>query len=319
LEQKPASTRSGKTRIFIISLVTAGVFWFFNALHAPSRREVSLPLHYGPLPVSVRLIGDLPSRVSVSVEGRGFGFLSADLSEAFDETEIDLAGLVARQSVSDTLLVKVALQRLLALRPDATEEPLRIVGTHPDTLVVRLTGNYSKRVPVIVNLSLQFRNQYMQDGRLRVQPDSIEISGARDILDRITFVGTPSLVLNDLHGDSRFTAPLELDEDRIVSTVKEVTVTIPVSEFAEGRVAVPITHPAENGRPLVILPSRVMVTYRAPVRRFATITASDFAVALQSVSAQRAVNRSLVQPVKAPEMSTVTSIAPAWVEYYFLN
>jgi hypothetical protein len=122
-------------------------------------------------------------------------------------------------------------------------------------------------------------------------------------------------MLRDLHASLRFRAELEQHPHRLTSE-KEVTVVIPVSEFAEGRARVPLSGPAE-GRPAVLLPDSVTVVYRAPLRRFKDIVPSDFAVGLRQGSGP--VNRSAVVPLRVPDQAEVTAIEPFWAEYYYLN
>ncbi len=311
------SKPGAKSRIFLVCLAAAFIFWFLNALDAPSDRNVVLPVQYDESPVAIRFIDSLPGQVTVWVEGRGLGFLSADLQVVFRNPEISLGNLRSA-GLDDTLQLELPVREILKPAAGDFPEEMRIIRTEPESIRIRYTGNFTRRVPVIADADFEFRKQFMLEDRVMVSPDSVDISGTRGALASVSLVRTVKTIVHDLHRHTRVRVDLESPGNRIRLSEKEAILDIPVSEYAEGTVQVPVTMSRIDDRELILLPSQVQLTYRSPVSRFRQISPLDFSVAVEDLSPGKG-NRASVSVSREPDQATVTAISPAWVEFFILN
>ena len=158
-------------------------------------------------------------------------------------------------------------------------ERLVIDFLEPEQLTFVFTPQSFVKVPVEASFDLGFRSQYMQVGQVHLKPDSVQVYGAVKELQRITKVRTRSLSRTGVDKPLQGYIPLEihsglrLDAERVwyeveVDRYVETTLTLPVSVRGA---------PAEH--PLMVLPSQVEVTFRAPFRpRGGRIVAEDLAL-----------------------------------------
>lgn len=135
-----------------------------------------------------------------------------------------------------------------------------------ERLTVVLTRQSSIMVPVVPSLDLSFRPQYMQVGEVKLTPDSVRVYGAVKELQRITHVRTHSITraLADetIEGYVALepVAGLRLETDRVRYAVE-------VERYVETTMTLPVTlRNVPAGRSLMILPSQVEITFRAPFR-----------------------------------------------------
>lgn len=158
-------------------------------------------------------------------------------------------------------------------------ERLVIDFLEPEQLTFVFTRQSFVKVPVEASFDLGFRSQFMQVGPVHLKPDSVLVYGAVRELQRITKIRTRNLsrtgVDKPLQGYIGLEIPsaLRLDADRVwyeveVDRYVETTLTLPVSVRGA---------PADHS--LMVLPSQVEVTFRAPFRpRGGRIVAEDLAL-----------------------------------------
>ncbi|MBR5702881.1 MAG: YbbR-like domain-containing protein [Bacteroidales bacterium] len=131
-----------------------------------------------------------------------------------------------------------------------------------DKLSFRFLRELNRKVPVNVVSSMTFRPQYMQNGSIRVKPDSVLVYGPADLIGNIESISTRSIVRSDikgsLHGEIALEAPdgVRLSDDAVawamdVNRYVELAAELPVS----GR-----NVPAGSG--FSIYPNMVKVVFR---------------------------------------------------------
>lgn len=135
------------------------------------------------------------------------------------------------------------------------------------------------KVPVEAALDLSFRPQYMQVGQVQLKPDSVLVYGPVKDLQRLTRVRTRSItrvqVDKNLQGfvDIEPVAGLRIDTDQVWYDVE-------VDRYVENTMTLPVTASGvPAGYSLMLLPSQVEVTFRAPFRpRGGRIVAEDLSL-----------------------------------------
>ena len=131
-----------------------------------------------------------------------------------------------------------------------------------DTLFFNFPEQDSRRVPVYMVHSVSFRPQYMNDGDLRCEPDTITIYGEKRRIDKIDKVFTTTINYPDLHKDIHGFASIEKIRG-IRFSDNEVRYSMGVTRFVEisntyqvHAVNVP------SDKKLLIYPSYVEATFR---------------------------------------------------------
>ena len=120
-----------------------------------------------------------------------------------------------------------------------------------------------KTVPVDIKSNVSCKSQYMLTSEVRVTPDSVRIYGRTEDVQFIDAVQTKFLSLSGV--DRSGSGSIELEPVRGVRLeMKRVNYSFTVARYVEKSavVDVEVTN-VPRGRELMVLPSRVTVTYRA--------------------------------------------------------
>ena len=131
-----------------------------------------------------------------------------------------------------------------------------------EKLRFRFIRELNKKVPVNVVSALTFRPQYMQNGDIGVQPDSVLVYGPADLLANINSISTRSIVRSDikgsLHGEVALVAP-----DGVRISDNTVSWAVDVSRFVELDAELPVNgRNVPAGTSFTIYPNRVKVVFR---------------------------------------------------------
>jgi YbbR domain-containing protein len=185
-----------------------------------------------------------------------------------------------------------------------------------DTLRFLFPRQYNKKVPVAVNSSLRFRSQYMQLGKLTVNPDSVVVFGEKSVIDTVDSVYTELIEGSDI------VAP----KQGIVSLVPIKNISFSQTDIAYSFVAVRyvestmMVHVNVINIPektkVVPIPHNVTLRYRVPSVDKKSYSQSDFKVIL-NYEELVGLNQNVTKPhlVKSPKGVIWFDIEPKFIEY----
>lgn len=136
--------------------------------------------------------------------------------------------------------------------------------------VEQLTFTFSRqsfvKVPVVASVDLDFRPQYMQVGEVDLKPDSVLVYGDVKELQRIQEVRTQAISF--AHVDKTLQGYVGLEPIQgLRFDVDRVWYEVEVDRYVETSMTLPVTvRGVPANRSLMVLPSQVEVTFRAPFR-----------------------------------------------------
>lgn len=257
----------------MVCLVIATVFWVFTSLSRIYETILSLPVQYRNLPFARYPDRGLPTAIDFHFKGTGFELARLNLRNIPDSIIVDLAAFSG---------YPVSIQAsTLALR-DQLPGDLKAIRVSPDQLSASFIQRLSKKVPVILEQRLSFSSRFALTTRPILRPDSIEIAGQPDVLSRINAVHTQTLTLTDIRKSLFGAAVIDTGRTKGVSLSKDfVFYYLPVSEYTEGIVEIPVELPVAQRSRITLLPEKVRISYLAPLQRFPNIRPSDFRVSAQ--------------------------------------
>jgi hypothetical protein len=151
----------------------------------------------------------------------------------------------------------------------ATTDGLSVIRVQPFLLTVRLDERITKRVPVESRLSIEFRNRYDQVGLTRLFPDSIDIAGAKSILDTIRSWPTKASDIDGVREALDLTLTLEEAPYILQLSHNQVRLEADVAEYTEGEARIPIRVRGQpRNRDLAFSPTSVVVKYDVPIDEY---------------------------------------------------
>jgi len=240
LTGKTGSSANRDVMVFAFFLFLSFVFWFLNSLAKDMEAEIPYPVRYINLPKDRVLVEDLPSRLNLYLKGPGYSILKLRIAGSRKPVVIDISSVSYRRVPgSRTLSYYIITSGLVPRITGQLRADCQINSIKPDTLFFAFDRIISRSVPVSPDIEINTERQYFIRGSVIIEPDSVTITGPRYILDTIQAVRTRPGRLTGLNETVRKNFRLVTPGDYTLSE-KRVSVTIPVEQFTEAELEVPV-------------------------------------------------------------------------------
>ena len=194
-----------------------------------------------------------------------------------------------------------------------------VITVYPDTVVLFYSDLYSKKVPVKLNLFISYDTQFGLYNQIIFKPDSINISGTKNLIENISYINTEFKPLTKLKRNEYLTVKLinPSTSDKVNINPNKVTVFIPVEKFTEGRLTVPIAFINNNsGKTIKTFPDKVEITYLVALPDYNKVSTSTLSACVDCLDAQNTENNKIqVRLLNKPDFIQVTQIKPDRVEF----
>jgi hypothetical protein len=272
----------------IPALIAAALFglliWLSANLRETYVTTVTVPVAVDHLPAGWAIRTPVPRTLLVRLRGEGWQLatmlIGKDLTVRFPVVPPDV-------SASTPAAVAAHGSRVVTMREVAERiqllQGVELVSATPDSIVFELDRFVEKRVPVVVDYAMTFREGYGQSGQATLLPDSVLIGGAESILRTISSWKTERGTFSDVK--SPIEANLALapnDRYDIALSTRSVHVSINVQPFAEkvlNGLAVEIAGVPPQ-REVIFIPPRVEIVVRGGIRQLANLSHGDFHVGI---------------------------------------
>lgn len=165
------------TLTFVVCLCVSIFLWALLKLSKDVFREVSVGVRITNVPTDKFVSPLQKNSMKILVEGNGLSLLrlyAENPSLTIDFNDLQPLG-DDRYRLSKTSREKLSNSYL---------SRFRIRNTISDTLLVKLEKKYTRKVPVLVHLNVNFQREF-QLTELKVQPDSISVSGIKSAMDTL--------------------------------------------------------------------------------------------------------------------------------------
>ncbi len=257
-------------RFHIIAATTlfAIFLWTSVKLGETYHTTITVPFSLENLPPGIAPRTVIPAFIHMRVRGEGWhiaGFLMGKKHTCV----VDIAAL-ANQSF---LALNDVVNRL-DLPPGI--QPLDM---DPDSLFLVFDSLAVKKVPVVLDYTVSFKDHYGQVGPTTVVPDSVIVEGARSLLEAIQSWPTTRQRWENLKDPVGSEVPLlPSTVHALTFTPDVVNVKIDVQWFAEKVFAgVPVeVISVPPHREVILVPPKIEVVVRGGVNRLSAISLNDF-------------------------------------------
>lgn len=248
-----------------VSLLVAFVLWFTFSMRETYSVVLEMPVEVRNLPEGRALSRMPPERVRVTVQGEGWELLKLQRSPpalriSAQEPQVDL---FAAASESGELPTGVSVQSAI-----------------PSLLQLELEPEITRTVPIEPRVRVETAPLYDLLGPARVEPESVQVTGARSVLN--TLAAWPTRRLDREEVRATVTATVALSDTLrglVRRSVQQVQLTVPAALFTEATRELEVRTEAQppGASPIRYIPGRVQVTYRIPVEQYErSLEAPDF-------------------------------------------
>ncbi|MEB8345684.1 YbbR-like domain-containing protein [Flavobacteriaceae bacterium KMM 6898] len=264
-----------KVKIFSLLLLCSGLAWFVSNLTERYTSTTMFKLEYVNVPDSLLFKGSSTNKLKVKLKCTGFQFLRYNFSPKI--VQLDLS-YIKKKGTKYYLPQETCFKQIDGQLPSS----ISLVDIdNRDSLYFALYRLYSKTVPVISKLKIDYAQNYMLDGSLKMEPTEVTLSGPKNEVDTIRNVRTSEVNLKEVTDD--FLKQLTLEKsNKLVNTrysTNKVRISGKVARFSEKILEVPVevTNLLQDIE-IKTFPNKISVICKGKIERLKNVKASDFRV-----------------------------------------
>ena len=198
-------------QVKLVSFVIAVFVWFFVITENDYQHIVDVPLHTINIPDGKILANTIPDDIKIKVKGSGKELLALSVSSGVRYT-IDLAEIKNR-AIFDLTPGGVSFSR-----PAGALTASEII--YPDTVHIVLDELAVRNLPISAEINAKPAMGHTIVGDIHLVPDSVTVSGPKNIVNKLQYINTENQTFQDLKFD--FSTTLQLDQP--VSKLVELTI-----------------------------------------------------------------------------------------------
>ncbi len=269
-------------------------------------------LEYVNFPDGYLFKGASKKEMDVKLRAGGFSFLGFNFKNKKVKVDVSEAEKKGEKFFVPESMYRGQIEKQLS----ASMELLEIDN---DTLFLDMLAVVSKKVPVKPRGTMNLAQNYLLDGKIRVTPDSISITGPPEEIDSIGQVHTRKISLPDLTSDFSEEVDIFKSPQLKNTSYSESTAILSgkVVRFSERMLEVPIKIlNLPDGLKIKTFPDTVEVVCKAKTERLKSLNASDFqVVGNYKTLKDRASQKLKLQLQKKPEGLHSARLTTTEVEY----
>ncbi|WP_143592090.1 YbbR-like domain-containing protein [Tenacibaculum holothuriorum] len=300
-------------KAFFGFLLAAFLMWLLINLSKKYTTQVSYTLNYINLAQNKIFEKEPLKEIPITIKGTGFKLLAANFSNK--SLDVNLDKIYKTKNNGYYLLsnnLKANFQKQLA-------NGIELQQVDIDTLHLNLGLLASKKVPLVADLDLNFQLGYDLSKPILLQPDSINVSGTKKLLDKLTHFNLQKVTLENISENLTTTSKIILPEEfnQLKLNTTNTTIQLFVDKFTEGEFEIPIlVKNVPNSIKLNIFPKKIKVVYKVGLKNFNKITEDSFSVECDYLQTQKN-NVSYLIPklINKPEMVTSVRIIPNKIDF----
>ncbi len=266
--------------VFLVCMVISATLWFLNALSKNYETTLRYPVHYTNVPERRFLANTPPGKIDLKVRAHGFVLLRNTLNLSFAPVVLDITRLIPYAEETGPMSYTIRTSDLLNRISSQISNEITILEAHPGTIVLLLDSLETRQLKVETDIDLEFEEQYHISSPVQITPEYVLATGPGALLDSLESVHTVHKTFREI----KKTVEVELElaaPENVTLTPRKAKVIIPVEEFTEKKLKVPVRiadKPDEVD--IKLFPSEVQVSFLVPLSRYTEINATDFLFAI---------------------------------------
>lgn len=303
--------------VFVLCFILSSVLWMFIHLSKTYSYSVTYNVTYSSLPKGKAFAEQPPTSITVVMNDVGFNVLSNSWAIDQNDIDIDLSGIKLKHSGNyyTGFITSDVLMKRLSVGGNTNVESII-----PDTLSFVFSYTDSKKVPIRADILYKILPESDIFGDVKVTPDSIEITGTKDVISKINYINTTykdfgtcvSMVADSLKLINPYPSFVKLSNSN-------VDISLPIFKMTEGSVSINISDTTTNGIIVKALPSTVKIVYTVPIEYYSSIDASMFNAKLLDSGLDKLGKGLKIEVVKYPAFVKIRKIEPQVAECIILN
>lgn len=307
IKLSPAERR--RVSAFISCLVLAMVAWVFAVLSNPHNFTISKVIIYKNAPQKRAFHSLQNDTVKATIQGNGWQMLFSRFNNHDKTVSVDLRSLERRNFV----VMSTQLRQINLKQPVNRQ----IISFDPDTLYFDFSTRTVKKVPVRLIKAIKYEQQYAQSGDITIKPDYVTVSGPAEAISKITSWQTDTLKVDKLKETAVTQLALQNVKEVNMSVYpKSVQITLPVDEFTEKVVQVPVkVINNKNYHNVKLYPQKVKVTFVTSLSNYPVIDEGFFEATADLALWEKGYTVLPVKLRRIPPYCRIVKIEPSTLDF----
>ena len=297
-----------KFPIILFSLIFSFLIWISVNLRNQFQTSIDVPVKIEHLRSDQAIAIPLPKSVQCTVQGTGWQILNTIFSPSLQYT-IDFTHL----SKKDTLFTYKELNERINI-----SSAIHIINIVPETVLVRLDLKTTKTVPILPVVNVSFRDGFGLVGTMETIPDSVVLTGARSLLNKISFWKTTGITLNGINSPVKINAALadslSFEISRSHSTASVSFDVQPIAEKTISDISIEIVQMPEN-KNIVLIPPKISIIVRSGVNNIAPLSEKNFTAFIDYKSILLDTSGMITPSIVGPDNVKIVQLNPNKIQY----
>lgn len=304
--------------IFLICCGISLFIWFLIKMSDDYVSEISIPLSFSNIPANKHL-NNSNERLNIRMRANGGDLFSVKYFSRRGKIDVNLGQVDLKMSRYFDKYYILSSQ-LSAEVNERFDFDYNLIHISPDTIYLDLEEIISKSLPVVADLNLNCKPQYMLYDSIIIQPSVIMVSGPSSVIDTLNYISTSSTSLNNLDQLKELVIPIvyPVMDNKVKYSDSEVKVIIPVEQFTEYTIELPVNGISDDTGIIGVrtFPETVQLTYQVAVKDYKLVKPEMFVLSA-SYNPARDMEKTFLR-VKAdqyPDYVRISRIHPDKVEF----
>jgi len=303
--------KKGKLKMFFVFLALALFFWVLTKYSKEYTATVNATIIFNNPPGNTSIINTRSSDISFDLTANGFEFLyfkfkrpllNIDINKYYTKNGNDI-------SISRGELIKIINYHL--------KNDISVKNVSVNELVIELDSIIFKKIPVIIQTDITFRDGYKSIGKIRIDPDSVLVSGPSKSIQEINQIKTNILSLLDVNTNILENIALQTPESLdITISPQNVTISHIVEEFTQKSLILPLkVYNLAKGLKIKLIPEFITITFDVTVNEFNNFSKKDFVLICDYTKRDKNENFMIPELLEKPESILNIVIETKKVDY----
>jgi len=303
--------------IFLICLLISVSIWLLIKMSKEYSSDVPYEINFVNPPSDQIITKAFDSVVYLKIDSRGSDLLTEIYFKKKKSLIIDLQNVKIYNTGSGFGYYILSSSLFNQIR-NQNEFPNSISKISPDTLYINLEKTISKQVDVLLNMDIIPKQQHYVYGKITQSVQKITISGPPSLIDSINSISTEYIKLVNIQSDQLFGLKLvnPYRETQVHLSSDSVQVQIPIEQFTESSMIVPIQIFEKNDLRIKLFPETVTVKFLIALKDFDRITPDIFSAVIHYD--ERSLNSQKIELERYPTFIEIIDFQPKSVEYLIL-
>ncbi len=306
----------GDLLAFFISLFIATVLWFLIVLNDTYTTNISYPIAYKNIPKNKTISNELPKRITLTIQGNGFDLITYQLNKFLFPYVVNIQKLTTEQKSNRIVL---QTNNILPSLTKKFKASVKITNISPSEIYIDLSNIIRKKLPVKSYFTYTLAHQYVLDGKIKISPKKITVTGPETIIDTLHYIETEHFDFGKINKVIKRTIPIK-KYSKIKTDTKYVTVYIPAYKYTENSLQIPII--LENKPDTIkakLIPQKVTVKYKVALKNYKKVKPENFIILADFNNLENGNNTLKLYLRKKSRYAFDISIYPQKVKVYIVE